>query len=443
MENKLPITVAENVYLGSTEEETGMPLSDVLEGVVIAVEEVFTDYDPNLFRPTLNIGTVTTVSPTTPASVVNSGTDHDVILDFDLPKGDTGAKGVKGDTGDAATIAVGTVTTGNPTHPAAVVNVGTTSAAVLDFTIPKGETGSTGIQGPEGAAATIAIGTVTTGAPGDNASVVNAGTAAAAILNFIIPKGNTGVGIASIARTSGNGAAGTTDIYTITFTDSTTTTFPVYQGANGTGIGDMLSSTYDIDGNGIVDNAEKVNNHTVEADVPSGAQFTDTITTINGKTGTIAKADIVALGIPAQDTVYTHPSGTNQQLTTKSDVGLGNVTNDKQMPISGGVLENYTEKLTTVSASGGSINLSLGNVFQHTPSGNRTYSITNAVSGVAHSFTLIVTMGSTVRTLTFPASVKWQGGEIPDMTTPSKTYILTFLTVNGGITWLGMFGGEF
>ena len=34
MENKLPITVAENVYLGSTEEETGTPLSVVLEGIV-------------------------------------------------------------------------------------------------------------------------------------------------------------------------------------------------------------------------------------------------------------------------------------------------------------------------------------------------------------------------------------------------------------------------
>ena len=30
---------------------------------------------------------------------------------------------------------------------------------------------------------------------------------------------------------------------------------------------------------------------------------TDTVTTINGKTGAITKADITALGIPAQDTV--------------------------------------------------------------------------------------------------------------------------------------------
>jgi len=128
---------------------------------------------------------------------------------------------------------------------------------------------------------------------------------------------------------------------------------------------------------------------------------------------------------------------------TKSDVGLSNVDNVKQMPISGGVLENYREKLVTLSGTSTTINLSLGNVFTHTLSGNTTYSITNAVSGQAHSFTLIINMGSTVRTLTFPASVKWQGGEIPDMSTASKTYVLTFLTINGGTTWLGMFGGEF
>ena len=170
---------------------------------------------------------------------------------------------------------------------------------------------------------------------------------------------------------------------------------------------------------------------------------TDTVTTINGKTGAISKDDIVALGIPAQDTVYTHPPGTNPHGTTKADVGLGNVTNDKQMPISGGILENYREKLVTLSGTSTAINLSLGNVFTHSLTDNTTYSITNAVSGQAHSFTLIITQTGTVRTLTFPASVKWQGGEIPDLATASKTYILTFMSVDGGTNWLGMFGGEF
>ena len=43
------------------------------------------------------------------------------------------------------------------------------------------------------------------------------------------------------------------------------------------GYGDMLKSQYDIDGDGIVDNAEKVNGLTVETAVPSGAKFTDTV----------------------------------------------------------------------------------------------------------------------------------------------------------------------
>ncbi len=41
--------------------------------------------------------------------------------------------------------------------------------------------------------------------------------------------------------------------------------------------GDMLKEVYDTNGNGIVDNAEKVNDHNVYKDVPSDAKFTDTV----------------------------------------------------------------------------------------------------------------------------------------------------------------------
>jgi hypothetical protein len=61
-------------------------------------------------------------------------------------------------------------------------------------------------------------------------------------------------------------------------------------------------------------NALTVNNHTVLTDVPTGAKFTET--TVNGKTGAIAKADIVALGIPTQDTVYTHPASHPASMIT-------------------------------------------------------------------------------------------------------------------------------
>ena len=83
------------------------------------------------------------------------------------------------------------------------------------------------------------------------------------------PKGDTGKGITTITRTSGTGAAGTTDTYTITFTDSTTTTFNVYNGANGTGSGDMAKSIYDTNNNGIVDNAETLTLDTSNTTPPS------------------------------------------------------------------------------------------------------------------------------------------------------------------------------
>ena len=47
-------------------------------------------------------------------------------------------------------------------------------------------------------------------------------------------KGSDGVGIQSIDKTAGSGAAGTTDTYTITFTDNSTFDFRVYNGRNGT-----------------------------------------------------------------------------------------------------------------------------------------------------------------------------------------------------------------
>lgn len=61
------------------------------------------------------------------------------------------------------------------------------------------------------------------------------------------PKGEPGSSILSIVRTSGNGAAGTHDTYTITMSDGVTGTFRVYNGADGDGAGDMMASVYDTE----------------------------------------------------------------------------------------------------------------------------------------------------------------------------------------------------
>lgn len=61
-----------------------------------------------------------------------------------VPTGATGATGPQGPAGEAATITIGTVTTGEPGTNASVVNTGTEQDAVLNFTIPRGATGASG-----------------------------------------------------------------------------------------------------------------------------------------------------------------------------------------------------------------------------------------------------------------------------------------------------------
>ena len=123
--------------------------------------------------------------------------------------GADGSAGADGADGAAATIAVGTVTTGAAGTNATVTNSGSSSAATLDFVIPRGATGAAGADGADGtngtngtngtdgadgAAATIAVGTVTTGAAGSSATVTNSGTSSAAVFDFSIPQGAAGVG---------------------------------------------------------------------------------------------------------------------------------------------------------------------------------------------------------------------------------------------------------
>lgn len=61
-----------------------------------------------------------------------------------------GEGGSSGEAGTAATIEIGTVTTGEAGSSASVTNSGTTSAAVFDFVIPRGDKGEKGDPGPQG-----------------------------------------------------------------------------------------------------------------------------------------------------------------------------------------------------------------------------------------------------------------------------------------------------
>lgn len=122
------------------------------------------------------------------------GTEAAWLASLQGPKGDdgdtvVGPAGPAGPAGAAASVTVGSTTTGAAGSAASVTNTGTSSAAVLNFTVPQGATGS---QGPAGNSASVTVGTTITGAAGTSASVTNAGTSTAAVLNFTIPTGPAG-----------------------------------------------------------------------------------------------------------------------------------------------------------------------------------------------------------------------------------------------------------
>lgn len=107
----------------------------------------------------------------------------------------------------------------------------------------KGDIGETGATGPQGVSVTNA----TVNEDGDlvitlsSGSPINAGS-------VIGPQGiqgevgPTGASVDRIERTSGTGAPGTTDTYTVYLTDGQTGgTFQVYNGSNGTGSGDFMA----------------------------------------------------------------------------------------------------------------------------------------------------------------------------------------------------------
>ena len=133
-------------------------------------------------------------------------------------------------------------------------------------------------------------------------------------------------------------------------------------------------------------NASKVNNHTVNSDVPSGAKFTDTIythpsytakssglykVTVDDKghvsaTAAVTKSDITGLGIPGSDTNTWRPLGTtadtacagnDSRLSNARPANGGNASTVNGHTVNADVPENAkftdtTYSVATTSAAG-------------------------------------------------------------------------------------------
>lgn len=87
----------------------------------------------------------------TPIPLAGNPRNSELLINGNLSTESGGGGGDGGGEGTAGTITIGTVTTGDAGTSATVTNVGTASAAILNFTIPRGATGNTGATGATGA----------------------------------------------------------------------------------------------------------------------------------------------------------------------------------------------------------------------------------------------------------------------------------------------------
>lgn len=132
--------------------------------------------------------------------------------------------------------------------------------------------------------------------------------------------GNTGVGVSNVtaSRTSGTGAPGTTDTYTatVTYTDSSTSsyTFQVYNGENGTGTGTVKSVSY----NGTVYNSvDSSGNLALSSIQAQHSTITVTISTSDWSNGTCTKT---ATGVTASNTVIVSPASASFEAYGEAQV---------------------------------------------------------------------------------------------------------------------------
>jgi hypothetical protein len=106
------------------------------------------------------------------------------------------------------------------------------------------------------------------------------------------------------------------------------------------------------------------------------------------------------------------------------------------------LLAGYRESFQTLTGTSVALNADNFNIFKLATTGATTFTLSTTKTECL-SITLFVEQGATPYSLSFPVSVKWKDGTIPNVSVASKAYILTFVTYNQGTTWLGSLVGAY
>jgi hypothetical protein len=175
---------------------------------------------------------------------------------------------------------------------------------------------------------------------------------------------------------------------------------------------------------------------TVSTNLGQKLGATASVTLTGDVTGTASfSSNAVSIATTVADDSHNHVISNVDGLQTALDAKL---------PSSGGTLDAYKE--TSVSATVGTttytVNCNTTNTFKLTMTGNPTIAFSNVpTSGTVFSLTLVLVHSGGSRTVTFPASVKWQGGTAPTLSASGDTDIITLFTMDGGTNWYASTAG--
>jgi hypothetical protein len=210
--------------------------------------------------------------------------------------------------------------------------------------------------------------------------------------------------------------------------------------------GQIIASELDVDNIQIDSNAVKSTDTNGNIQLfPNGTGFTELYGNTNA--GTIRfNCESNSHGVTVQGPA--HSAAATYTVKLPDTLGLTQasaiVTSDANGVVNFDAGTTDDVNTITSSSNAATINLQLGNVFEHDLTENVTYTFSNpGANNTASVFVLKVIQDSSARTITWPASVDWPAATAPTLTaTNNGVDVFVFFTRDGGTTYYGFTAGQ-
>ena len=116
---------------------------------------------------------------------------------------------------------------------------------------------------------------------------------------------------------------------------------------------------------------------------------------------------------------------------------------DNKLDSHGGIIKGYGEEVMLLDSANPIIDVTQATVFRLPMNEDAAISIVTPQQDAAYSFTLRIEQADTAYDVTFPENVDFGETELPPLKVANKKFYISVITLDGGLTWEGLFGGVF